>query len=157
MAAFPSHRPPRDGRPRKAAATTWSSRVWCRRAIKASGGCAKAAEYGNLETLVWTKPGSVRATGWAFLADAKRAVDAVLVTHKERTQLVPVAATVPIVPRPDVAQQLGSGAMYSGWTLDFDLRQPLAPLEFWVFDARARHAFPICSITGDYAPRMPRP
>jgi hypothetical protein len=107
---------------------------------------------GNVERVEWIGEARVRATGWAYLLDPGRPADAVLVTRKRASSLVPTAAAIVAIPRTDVAALHGTSALITGWTVDFDLPPSHDPLEFWMLDAGRRVAHPSCAFTGSFEP-----
>jgi len=107
---------------------------------------------GYVERVEWVGETRVRATGWAYPQEFGRPADAVLVTRKQAGSLVPTAAAIVTIPRGDVAAQLGTDAVVSGWSVEFDLPPSHDPLEFWVLDAGRRLAQPSCALSGSYEP-----
>ena len=107
---------------------------------------------GYVERVEWVGETRVRATGWAYPQEFGRPADAVLVTRKQAGSLVPTAAAIVTIPRGDVAAQLGTDAVVSGWSVEFDLPRSHDPLEFWVLDAGRRLAQPSCALSGSYEP-----
>jgi hypothetical protein len=108
---------------------------------------SRAQLAGFLESV--TSEGQIcKAYGWAMIPKGFRPADAVLLAYDDPIRgPVAFALTVPITPRPEVAQALHDDRVQlSGWSCEFD-RSKVAPgdqrITAWAFDAEKTVLFPL--------------
>ncbi|MPZ17090.1 MAG: hypothetical protein GEV06_04120 [Luteitalea sp.] len=107
---------------------------------------------GWVDTLSVQHTRALRVAGWAYLPEADRPGDAVVLTAQKSGARNAVAFVRPRQPREDVAKRLGRPrAASAGWTLSLEWPQP-GQIQAWVIDAETMQAYALCVINDRFLP-----